>query len=53
LQVLVDLHGGDPNDITANAEFAEIKDFVTEIVEFSRVFIDVFMLTFAFVARVR
>jgi hypothetical protein len=31
-EVLVALHGGDANDITAKAEFAEIKDFVTETV---------------------
>ncbi|KZT05876.1 general substrate transporter [Laetiporus sulphureus 93-53] len=28
LQVLVDLHGGDPNDSVANAEFQEIKERV-------------------------
>jgi hypothetical protein len=32
LQVLVDLHGGNPLDDTANAEFAEIKEFVIQIV---------------------
>jgi hypothetical protein len=32
LQVLIDLHGGDPNNAQANAEYAEIKDFVDEIV---------------------
>lgn len=26
MQVLVDLHGGDPNDVTANEEFQDIKD---------------------------
>lgn len=28
LQVLVDLHGGDPNDEIANAEYQEIKERV-------------------------
>jgi hypothetical protein len=32
LQVIVDLHGGDPDDAAANAEFQEIKDFVSEVV---------------------
>jgi len=28
LRVIVDLHGGDPNDILARAEYQEIKDKV-------------------------
>ncbi|KAI6108424.1 general substrate transporter [Pisolithus croceorrhizus] len=30
MQVIVDLHGGDPNDILAKAEFQEIKDKVMD-----------------------
>lgn len=28
MRVLIDLHGGDPNDVVANAEYQEIKDRV-------------------------
>lgn len=30
LQIIVDLHGGDPNNVTALAEFDEIRDKVHE-----------------------
>jgi hypothetical protein len=28
MRVIVDLHGGDPNDVLARAEYQEIKDKV-------------------------
>lgn len=37
MRVIVDLHGGDPEDLTAKAEFHEIKERVTsEVMVFSR-----------------
>jgi hypothetical protein len=35
MRVIVDLHGGDPEDLVAKAEFHEIKDRVISEVMFS------------------
>jgi hypothetical protein len=36
MQVIADLHGGDPEDIIAKAEFHEIKErVISEVVSFS------------------
>lgn len=35
MRILVDLHGGDPENLTAIAEYTEIKDRVLEEVQFT------------------
>jgi hypothetical protein len=36
MQVIADLHGGDPEDLIAKAEFHEIKErVISEVVSFS------------------
>lgn len=37
MRVIVDLHGGDPNDILAQAEFREIREKVVSEVSLSTI----------------